>query len=131
MEMPLRLVLIDDDQGVLRALGLLLQAMKFEVTTFASPGEGIEYAASSSSVDLVVTDLRMPLLSGEDVVREVRRRQPALPIVVMSGHATSTDIAALQALGMNAFLPKPFTPDQILSIVRTLFGATVRRVDAA
>jgi DNA-binding NtrC family response regulator len=131
MEMPLRLVLIDDDQGVLRALGLLLQAMKFEVTTFASPHEGIEYAASSSSVDLVVTDLRMPLLSGEDVVREVRRRNPTLPIVVMSGHATSTDIASLQALGMNAFLPKPFTPDQILSIVRTLFGSTVRRVDAA
>ena len=129
--MPLRLVLIDDDAGVLRALGLLLTAMKFEVSTFTSAKDGIEFAATSPAVDLVVSDLRMPELSGEDVIRQLRSKRAALPIVIMSGHATSQDTARLRALGMSAFIPKPFTPDQLLGTIRELFGATVRKVDVA
>jgi DNA-binding NtrC family response regulator len=131
MEKPLRLVLIDDDEGVLRALGMLLRAMKFEVEMFNSPQSGIDYATTPASIDLVISDLRMPGLTGEDVIRQLKSRRPSLPVVIMSGHATSNDIARLRAIGMSAFISKPFTPDQLLGTIRELFGATARKVDVA
>jgi DNA-binding NtrC family response regulator len=131
MEKPLRLVLIDDDEGVLRALGMLLRAMKFEVEMFNSPQSAIDYATTPASIDLVISDLRMPGLTGEDVIRQLKSRRPSLPVVIMSGHATSNDIARLRAIGMSAFISKPFTPDQLLGTIRELFGATARKVDVA
>jgi DNA-binding NtrC family response regulator len=131
MEKPLRLVLIDDDDGVLRALSMVLRAMKFEVETFNSPQSAIEYATTTAAVDLVVSDLRMPGLTGEDVVRRLKSRRSSLPVVIMSGHATSNDVARLRAIGMSAFISKPFTPDQLLTTIRELFGATACKVDVA
>ena len=131
MEKPLRLVLIDDDEGVLRALGMLLRAMKFEVEMFNSPQSGIDHATTPAAIDLVISDLRMPGLTGEDIIRQLKSRRPSLPVVIMSGHATSNDIARLRALGMSAFISKPFTPDQLLGTIRELFGATARKVDVA
>jgi two-component system response regulator FixJ len=122
MEGGVKLVLIDDDEGVLRALGMLLQALGFEVHSFSSAKDALTCALETASVDLIVSDLRMPGFSGEDVVREVRARGSRLPIIVMSGHATATDIEALRSLGMNAFVSKPFTPDTFVETVRRVLG---------
>lgn len=107
----LRLVVIDDDSGVLRALSMLLEAIGFSVKGFTSPADAITYIQAANDVDVVVTDLRMPEVSGKDVLRAVRKFSTSLPCIVMSGHATPADVDTLTQCGMNAFLPKPFTPD--------------------
>jgi CheY-like chemotaxis protein len=106
------LLLIDDDTGVLRALGLLLKAFGYQVAAFSSPIEALEHLRSSNDIDLVLTDLRMPELSGEDVLRAIKTERGSIPVIIMSGHATDSDIARLKTHGLNAFIPKPFTPDQ-------------------
>jgi CheY-like chemotaxis protein len=106
------LLLIDDDPGVLRALGLLLKAFGYQVSAFSSPREALEHLRRSTDIDLVLTDLRMPELSGEDVLRTVKSEHRLIPVIIMSGHATDSDIARLKAHGLDAFIPKPFTPDQ-------------------
>ena len=111
MSNKLRLVVIDDDGGVLRALSMLLEAIGFSVKSFTSPTDAIAYIQGANDVDVVVTDLRMPIVSGEGVVRAIREFSPSLPCIVMSGHATPADVDVLTKCGMNAFLPKPFTPD--------------------
>jgi len=120
MQDGLKILLIDDDQGVLRALGLLLKAMRYDVTPFASPLEAIDYVTGGAQIDLVLTDLRMPVLSGEEVVCEVKRLNAELPVIVMSGHAATEDIALLRAKGADTFIPKPFTPDQLNSALDSL-----------
>lgn len=106
------LLLIDDDTGVLRALGLLLKAFGYQVAAFSSPIEALEHLRSSNDIDLVLTDLRMPELSGEDVLRAIKTERGSIPVIIMSGHATDSDIARLKTHGLNAFILKPFTPDQ-------------------
>lgn len=119
----LRLVVIDDDGGVLRALSMLLEAIGFSVKSFTSPTEAITYIQEASDVDVVVTDLRMPVVSGEGVVRAVREFSASLPCIVMSGHATPADVDILTKCGMNAFLPKPFTPDLFKKTVAAVAGS--------
>ena len=112
-----RLVLIDDDLGVLRALGLLLKTLGFDVTSFSSPVEAISFLEGAPPIDLVVTDLRMPEISGREVVQRVRSQSPTLPVIVMSGHASPQDIVDLREHGASAFIPKPFTPQHFTAAV--------------
>jgi DNA-binding NtrC family response regulator len=114
------LVLIDDEPGVLRALGLLLQTMRFTVVPFSLPREALKYITSGNQVDLVVTDLRMPELSGDLLLREIRGYNHELPVIVMSGHATAHDQAKLRQDGASGFIPKPFTPSQFKGIIDLL-----------
>jgi DNA-binding NtrC family response regulator len=123
MHEQIKMVLIDDDSGVLRALGLLLKAMKYDVAQFACPVQAVEYVKGAPGIDLVLTDLRMPVLSGEGVVHEVKQYNSDLPVIVMSGHASIEDIAALKARGADGFIPKPFTPDQLTKAVAEAVSA--------
>jgi two-component system chemotaxis response regulator CheY len=123
MHEQIKLVLIDDDSGVLRALGLLLKAMQYDVTQFACPVQAMEYVKGLPEIDVVLTDLRMPVLSGEGVVQEVKQLDSNLPVIVMSGHASNEDLAVLKARGADGFIPKPFTPDQLTKAVSEVVGS--------
>jgi DNA-binding NtrC family response regulator len=112
-----KLVLIDDDSGVLRALGLLLSTMHYTVAPFSCPLQALEYVRTTEQIDAVLTDLRMPVLSGEGVVQEVKQHRKTLPVIVMSGHASADEVALLRARGAAGFIPKPFTPDQLIKAV--------------
>jgi DNA-binding NtrC family response regulator len=120
MHDQVHLVLIDDDPGVLRALGLVLKAMKFGVTPFTNPLEALAFLRSASDVDLVITDLRMPEVSGTAVAQSIRDEGLDVPVVVMSGHATQSDIQELKRHGAAGFIPKPFTPDKLIQLVNSL-----------
>ena len=109
------LLLIDDDPGVLRALTLLLKAFGFTVEAFTSPVEALEYLRTPNTIEMVLSDLRMPELSGEDVLKQIRAEFGALPVIIMSGHATDRDVGRLKSIGLNAFVPKPFTPAQLIA----------------
>jgi len=110
-------MLIDDEPGVLRALSLLLRAFGYSVEAFSSPTEAIDYLRSPNSIELVLSDLRMPELSGEEVLRQIRAEFGPLPVIIMSGHATDGDIVRLKSAGLSAFVPKPFTPAQLTAAI--------------
>lgn len=114
------LVLIDDDSGVLRALALLLKTLGFDVTPFSMPTDALKYIESGVPIDLIVTDLRMPELSGQAVLRRIRSYNSSLPVIIMSGHATAQEMAALEHEGASGFIPKPFTPGHFKTAVSGL-----------
>lgn len=119
MSQQLKIVLIDDDQGVLRALGLVLQMLGHEATLFTSGAEALSYVGSNSNVDIVVSDLRMPAMDGTEVLKRMRLNYDSIPVVIMSGHATPNDRATLLALGARAVISKPFSPQELLALVQT------------
>jgi len=119
MSQQLKIVLIDDDQGVLRALGLVLQMLGHHATLFTSGNEALAYMASNSNVDIVVSDLRMPGMDGSEVLKRMRGSHASIPVVIMSGHATPNDRATLLALGARAVISKPFSPQELLALVET------------
>jgi CheY-like chemotaxis protein len=123
-----RILVIDDDQAVRGAITIVLQADGFEVLTAEDGFAGLELARAGD-FDLVIVDLFMPRLGGLDTIRQLRERQPSLPIIAMSGSTPrrSTDPADLLdsavQLGDVIKMPKPFRANDLLKIVHGAVGA--------
>jgi len=119
-----RVLVVDDEPQILRALRINLRVRQYEVLTAASGTEALEVAGHHPP-DLVILDLGLPDLSGIDVIHGLRGWTTA-PIVVLSGRADSTDkVEALDA-GADDYVTKPFSMDELLARMR----AAVRRSGA-
>ena len=79
-----------------------------DVSAFAGAEDALAFLDRGFEIDAVVTDLTMPKMSGLELTREIRRRRPTVPVVLMTGYEMA-DGAALQREGIAAVLPKPFT----------------------
>ena len=120
-----RILLVDDDRQLLRALRINLTARRYDVLT-AADGAGALHAAAAHPPDLIVLDLGLPDLDGAEVIRGLRGWS-AVPIIVLSGRAEGTDkVAALDA-GADDYVTKPFGMDELLARLR----AAVRRASPA
>lgn len=111
------IVLVDDEPSVLFALKLLLQALGFSVKDFNAPLEAVSYLQGPERVDLCLCDLKMPKLNGLAVLQETRKTRPELPFVLMSAHASTDEVDRSKELGATGFLSKPFTPEDLKSLV--------------
>lgn len=112
MQKP-KVILIDDEAGILLALKLMLGAMGAEVETFNGGKAGIERALNGAPYDYILCDLRMPEIDGFAVLKAIREVNLGVPFILISGHATAEDVAQAKALGMTSFLGKPFQPEEI------------------
>ncbi|WP_433393184.1 response regulator [Micromonospora sp. KLBMP9576] len=120
-----RILVVDDEPQILRALRINLRARGYDVD-LAATGAAALRAAAGHSPDLVVLDLGLPDLDGIDVIRGLRGWS-AVPIIVLSGRAGSEDkVAALDA-GADDYVTKPFGVDELLARIR----AVTRRLAAA
>jgi DNA-binding response OmpR family regulator len=81
--------------------------------------EALELAAGCEP-DLAILDVSMPGLSGVEVTRALRERQATFPIVLLTAHAREADVAAGEEAGANAYVTKPFSPQELESRVRAL-----------
>jgi len=110
-------LLIDDDESLRRVVEYNLREDGHEVVTAADGRTGLE-RFQASPVDLVLTDVRMPEMSGLEVLARVKAMQPDLPVIVLTAHGTID--AAVEAMKAGAFdyLTKPFTREQLLASVR-------------
>jgi two-component system, OmpR family, KDP operon response regulator KdpE len=119
-----RVLVVDDEPQILRALRINLRARQYEVHTAATATEALAVAAKFPP-DLVLLDLGLPDMDGMNVIEGLRGWTKA-PIIVLSGRADSTDkVAALDA-GADDYVTKPFGVDELLARMR----AAVRRVVA-
>lgn len=119
-----RILVVDDEPQILRALRINLRARGYDVQV-AETGTAALKAAAAHPPDLVVLDLGLPDLDGIDVIRGLRG-WTAVPIIVLSGRAGSEDkVAALDA-GADDYVTKPFGVDELLARIR----AVTRRLSA-
>jgi two-component system KDP operon response regulator KdpE len=120
-----RVLVVDDEPQILRALRINLRARQYEVNIAATGTEALNVAAAHPP-DLVILDLGLPDMDGVEVIGGLRG-WTAVPIIVLSGRADSTDkVDALDA-GADDYVTKPFGMDELLARMR----AAVRRTPAA
>jgi two-component system, OmpR family, KDP operon response regulator KdpE len=120
-----RILVVDDEPQILRALRINLRARRYEVETVADGASALK-AAAEHIPDLVVLDLGLPDMQGIDVIRGLRG-WTATPILVLSGRVDSRDkVDALDA-GADDYVIKPFGVDELLARIR----AVTRRARAA
>lgn len=113
---PLVLV-VDDEAVVCAAVERVLGEAGYDVTV-ADTGQAALSRTASESCALVLCDLVLPDLSGAEVVRELHRRRPDLPIVVITGYAATEAMEQAAAAGAVSFLAKPFDDGELLEAVR-------------
>lgn len=116
-----RIVVIDDDYAMRLSCRQILTKTGYAVDVFEDGAKGLE-AVLAERPDLVVVDLKMPGISGMDVIARVRGIDPDLVVVVITGYPTiGSAVEAIKA-GAFDFLPKPFTPDELRVVVRRALG---------
>ncbi|MEV4627095.1 response regulator [Micromonospora sp. NPDC049523] len=117
-----RVLVVDDEPQILRALRINLRARRYEVAVAADGADALRLAASQPP-DLVVLDLGLPDMDGVDVIRGLRG-WTNIPIIVLSGRAGSQDkVLALDA-GADDYVTKPFGVDELLARVRAVTRRT-------
>ena len=117
-----RVLVVDDEPQLLRALRINLVARRYDVTT-AADGAAALQEATAQPPDLVVLDLGLPDMDGVDVIRALRRWTP-VPIIVLSGRAGSSDKIHALDVGADDYVTKPFSLDELLARIRAVTRRT-------
>lgn len=113
---PVRVVVIDDDEAIRISCRRILGRDGYAVEVFEGGAAGLARVREAAP-PLLLVDLKMPEMDGFQVLEEVRRTDPAVVVVVITGYATiATAVEAMKA-GAYDFLPKPFTPDELRLVV--------------
>jgi DNA-binding response OmpR family regulator len=122
---PIRLLVIDDDNLVRAALTDMLQTAGFEVVTASNGRLGLELL-NTTPVDAIITDILMPEQEGLETIREARQRFPDIRILAISGGGAGGGETQLlrfaESFGADQTLPKPFTGSQLVAALRALLA---------
>ena len=113
---PKRILLVDDDKGLLQLISMRLNAAGYAVTT-AESGQAALAALTAAPCELVITDLRMEGMDGLALFDAIHREAPALPVVILTAHGTIPEAVAATQRGVFGFLTKPFDPKVLLETV--------------
>jgi len=124
----LTVLLVEDDGFALRLAQSILRNLGIGVILTARDGEeAIRILASESTkVDLIVSDWNMPKLSGLDLLRHVRKTWRNMPFLMLTGRASEDFVLAAREYGVNAYIVKPFSPDQLLRKIQSVFNMPPR-----
>jgi DNA-binding response OmpR family regulator len=108
-----RILVVDDDVNLTRLLRAILRTSGFEVVTCGDSTEGLS-VAEKESFNLIILDLRMPVMDGRTFYRELREKGVETPVVIASAYGAR---AAQAELGAQAAIEKPFDPDRLIDTV--------------
>ena len=113
---PARLLLVDDDPGLLKLLGMRLVSEGYSVLTAESGPEALRML-SRDKVDLVVSDLRMDEMDGLQLFSEIQKVQPGMPVIILTAHGSIPDAVAATQQGVFSFLTKPVDKDALYKAI--------------
>lgn len=118
-----KILIVDDDPVIGKSFDRVLSGKGYAVITAAN-GEEALGKLSSEAYDLVFTDIKMPGMSGIEVVERVKASQPWLPVVIVTGYGSEENEARAEAAGVSGFLRKPLSPEMIVGTTERALAAT-------
>ena len=110
-------MVIDDEKNIREGLAADFEMDGYDVKIAANGDEGLEFL-SKGDIDLVITDLRMPGTSGEDVLKKVTREMPGIPVIVLTGHGSIDAAVSAMQNGAYDFLTKPLNLEHLELVVK-------------
>ncbi len=113
---PARLLLVDDDPGLLKLLGMRLVSEGYSVVTAESGPEALR-VLGREKVDLVISDLRMDEMDGLQLFSEIQKGQPGMPVIILTAHGSIPDAVAATQQGVFSFLTKPVDKDALYKAI--------------
>lgn len=123
-----RILLVDDDLGTIQGFGSILRSAGFDVDDSDSANSALSIIRGRVP-DAVLSDLRLPEISGLDLLREVRRIYCELPFVIITGFGSQASHDEAKRLGATDYVEKPLIGDDVLRVVKTALAATSLQED--
>ncbi|NWG06306.1 MAG: response regulator [Chloroflexi bacterium] len=119
-----RIWVVDDDEEMTRAVGLMLKMLDCDVTSFHNVRLAVQRLLSGQRPELLVLDINMPEVSGLDMVEFLRRRPESkdIPIVMLSSEAADITVDKALALGADAYVTKPVTIEELEKAMEIAFS---------
>jgi len=125
-----KILVVDDDPVIGKSFDRVLSGKGYAVIK-AETGEAAIEKLATEDYDLVVTDIRMPGMSGLEVAERVRTKQPWMPVLIVTGYGSDESEARAKAAGVTEFLRKPLSPEMIESSVGAAVAAPPPAIPAA
>lgn len=120
MDDALRALLVDDEESYLETAAKIFRRKGVDVE-LCSIGRDVVALLKEKNCQVVVLDLKMPGMTGQEVLREIKGSLPAVQVIILTGHATSDDAAVCLTSGAFDFLIKPVEMSHLLDRVRTAY----------
>src|SRR5437868_3902316 len=117
---PATILCVDDHEPALALLKFLLEAKGYEVILTTSPAKALIVVTTGRDIQLVITDFTMPVMSGGELIQEIRRWRPEMPIILFTG---ASNICGVRGVGENVCLPKgAAAPKVLLAYIQKLIN---------
>ena len=113
---PAHLLLLDDDHGLLKLLGMRLTSEGYRVVTAESGQQGLRVLAKER-IDLVISDLRMDEMDGLQLFSEIQKVQPGMPVIILTAHGSIPEAVSATQQGVFSFLTKPVDKDALYKAI--------------
>jgi DNA-binding NarL/FixJ family response regulator len=125
--MPKRLLVVDDEPNLLRAVAAALRTEGYEVVTARNGREALVRVAESVP-DLVISDIRMPGMDGYQLANQLRSaaRTALVPVIFLTAKDETSDRVAGFRSGVDAYITKPFEPDELLAVIHSILNRVER-----
>jgi CheY-like chemotaxis protein len=116
--------IIDDDEEMGRAVGLMLQLLDCEATTFINARVAVQALLTGETPDLMIVDINMPEVTGLDLIEFLRRRLEwkDIPIIMLSSEAADTMVERALQLGADTYVMKPVTLEELEKAMTDAFS---------
>jgi PAS domain S-box-containing protein len=120
-----RILIIDDEASVRTLLAAIIERQGYSVITAADGAQAIDiFEQEGDQIDLVILDLTMPVMSGEETFRELHLIRPNIPVLLSSGFNESEAVQRFSGKGLAGFVQKPYTARQITQGIKRALGRT-------
>jgi len=117
-----RLLVVDDEPIVGHSCTRIFTKQGYEVETCTDSREGLNRVLTNNNYSAILLDMKMPGMDGIEFLNELRKTHPDLPVMVITGYASIPSAAAAMRLGASDYIPKPFTPEEIVTAVERVFN---------
>ena len=117
-----KILIVDDESGVLYLMRNMFTANGYEVV-IARNGEDAFASVKTDMVDLVITDLRMPVMDGMALLRKLKESDPSLPVIMLTAYSSDATAIEAKKLGAFTYIAKPFKVPAILGFVKRALSA--------
>ena len=124
-----KILVVDDEENVCHSVKKILGRKGYEVSQALTVNEAVNLI-DTMTFDLVITDLMIPGTSGLELVQIIREKYPELDVIMITGYASIESAVNATKLGAKAYLPKPFTPDELTKVTESTLANRLIRVKA-
>ena len=116
-----KLLVVDDEPIVGQSCKRIFNQAGYQVEACTDSREGLNRVLEQDNYSLILVDMKMPGMDGLEFITELRKTHPDLPVMIITGYASVPSATAAMRLGASDYLPKPFTPEEIIKAVERIF----------